>query len=107
MSLYLGRFVFSHTQLTSYSLESYISLEDLCSLFEEVRLNYKPSQPASKAFTADNVVNPQLSGTFPSINDFVAKHGGDRSTIRHYLNGNKPVGSVYRKQWKFSLIKRS
>lgn len=106
-SLYLDRFIFSHTQLTTYPLESYISLDELILLFGEVRTIYKPHQPASKAFTVENVLNPQLSGTFQSINDFVSKHGGDRSTIRHYLNGNKPAGSLYRKQWKFTLSKRS
>lgn len=26
---------------------------------------------------------------------------GDRSTIRDYINGNKPFKSLYRKEWKF------
>jgi hypothetical protein len=25
---------------------------------------------------------------------------GDRSTIREYLNGKKPVGSLYKNQWQ-------
>ena len=60
------------------------------------------SQPAAKPFYAENVLNSDLSGTFQSINDFVRLHGGDRGTIRHYLDGTKPASSLYRKQWRFS-----
>ena len=101
-AVYLDRFVFSHTPLPTYPLDAHLSLQDLSQLFNELRSAHTPSQPAAKPFYAENVLNSDLSGTFQSINDFVRLHGGDRGTIRHYLDGTKPASSLYRKQWRFS-----
>lgn len=96
--MYLERFVFSHTPLSAYPLEAIMSLQELIQLFTEVRSGYVVQQPASKRFQADNLLDPNLSSTFDSINDFVRQHGGDRATIRKYLDGSKPSGSLYLKQ---------
>jgi len=37
-------------------------------------------------------------GTYNSINEFAKAVKGDRSTIRNYLNGKKPLGSLYKNQ---------
>jgi hypothetical protein len=103
-SLYLDRFILSPVALDKYPLDCLMQLEDLVKLFDEVRLGYTVQQPASKAFHAENVLSPELSGDFTSINEFVRTHGGARNSIRNYLNGSKPAGSLFKKEWKFTNL---
>lgn len=102
--VYMGRFIFSTELLSTYPNDLSLSLIDLQLLIEEVRSTFKPSQPAAKGLLAENVLHPKLTSTYAGINEFARAINGDRSTIRHYLNGNKPAGSLYRKQWKLTLL---
>lgn len=60
-------------------------------------------QPKSKAILAENVLHPDLTKEYPSLNSFAMTVRGDRETIRQYLNGQRS-GQLYRKQWKLSLL---
>jgi hypothetical protein len=69
---------------------------ELKSLIEKTRLEYKPIQPASKNILAENLLHPELTKNFTSIGDLSRHLKGDRVTIRNYING-KTIG-LYRGQ---------
>ena len=100
--LFLDRFLFSIDPISEFPYESILTEQELISLIEEVKAQYTPNQPKSKAILAENVVNPKLTKTFPSINELAKHLKGDRSTIRNYMLGKNK--GLYRKQWKFTLI---
>ena len=100
--LFLDRFLFSIDPISEFPYESILTEQELISLIEEVKAQYTPNQPKSKAILAENVVNPKLTKTFPSINELAKHLKGDRSTIRDYILGRST--GLYRKQWKFTLL---
>jgi hypothetical protein len=100
-TLYLGRFMFLYEAIFEIHLESNneLPLNELKSLFNAIRVKHKITrQPSSKSFTAFNIKDPlsPLCGTYDSINEFAKAVKGDRGTIRDYLNGKKPIGSLYK-----------
>jgi hypothetical protein len=101
-SLYMDRFLFSLDIISEFPYESILTPEDLVSLIDTVRSQYKPNQPKSKTVLAENILKPELSCTFPSINELSKHLKGDKSTIRKYILGRSK--GLYRKQWKFTLI---
>lgn len=114
-NLYLNRFLFSLDIISEFPYESLLNTEDLISLIEEVRYEYKPNQPKSKKIYAENMNNPELNRTFSSIGELSRHLKGDRSTIRKYIipsslaasDGGREEGSskgLYRKQWKFTEL---
>ena len=100
--LFLDRFLFSNDIISEFPYESILTEQELISLIEKVKAQYTPIQPKSKAILAENVVNPKLTKTFPSVNELAKHLKGDRSTIRNYMLGKNK--GLYRKQWKFTLI---
>ena len=100
--LFLDRFLFSIDLISEFPYESILTEQELISLIEKVKAQYTPIQPKSKAILAENVVNPKLTKTFPSINELAKHLKGDRSTIRDYILGRST--GLYRKQWKFTLL---
>ena len=62
------------------------------------RDTYKSKQPAAKAIYAENVLYPELSKQYNGIGEFARAIKGDRQVIRKYVNGVRPIGSLYRKQ---------
>ena len=96
--LYLARFMFSTTKLSEYPLEVLLSLEEIGLLINSIREAYKPKQPAAKTISAENVIHPGLSKQYNSISEFARAIKGDRQVIREYVNGVRPIGSLYRKQ---------
>jgi len=56
-------------------------------------------QPKSRSILAENVLHPDLTKKYSSLNSFAMAVKGDRVTIRQYLNGQRS-GQLYRKQWK-------
>lgn len=102
--LYMDRFIFSTEPIDSYTTDLSLSLEDLQVLFKEVSATWTPVQPASKAVLAENVLHPHLTASYPGINEFARAVKGDRGTIRDYVNGVKPAGSLYRRQWKLTQL---
>jgi hypothetical protein len=50
------------------------------------------------------MVHSHLTGSFSGISAFARSVKGDRGVIRDYVNGVKPVGSLYRGQWKLTRI---
>jgi hypothetical protein len=105
--LYLNRFVFSYDKLPIYTKEAMLSITELISLVNELRDAYKPIQPAAKPLKAENVLHPHLSKTFSGLGEFARHVKGDRQVIRGYINGTKPVNSLYRKQWKLTLLRNA
>ena len=76
--------------------------QELISLIETVKTQYKPNQPKSKAILAENVINPELTRTFTSLGELARHLKGDRGTIRDYILGRST--GLYRKQWKFTHL---
>lgn len=105
-TLYLGRFVLTLEILPEMhsNLDSLMPLEELTSLIDSLRIKHRiVSQSSKKSFIAINIQNPSspLAGEYNSINEFAKAVDGDRSTIRDYINGNKPLNSLYRNDWQF------
>lgn len=101
VTLYLGRFVLTLEILPEMhsNLDSLMPLEELTSLIDSLRIKHRiVSQSSKKSFIAINIQNPSspLAGEYNSINEFAKAVDGDRSTIRDYINGNKPLNSLYR-----------
>lgn len=94
--LYLNRFLFSLDLISEFPFESLINQEELISLIEKVKIQYKPNQPKSKSVLAENKVNPNLTCTFSSLGELSRHLKGDRGTIRNYLLGRSK--GLYRKQ---------
>ena len=108
-NLYLNRFYFSLDIISEFPYESLLNNQDLISLIEVVRSEYKPNQPKSKKIYAENMNNPKLNHTFSSIGELSRHLKGDRATIRKYINSSgvseeKNYKGLYRKQWKFTEI---
>ena len=91
--LFLDRFLFSIDPISEFPYESILTEQELISLIEEVKAQYTPNQPKSKAILAENVVNPKLTKTFPSVNELAKHLKGDRSTIRDYILG-RSTGNI-------------
>jgi hypothetical protein len=101
-NLYLNRFYLSIDLICEFPFESILNTEELVSLINTVKAQYKPNQPKSKSILAENYLNPKLNCTFSSIHKLSKYLKGDRGTIRNYLIGRSK--GLYRKQWKFTLI---
>jgi NUMOD1 domain len=102
-NLYMNRFLFSYVELEKFNLEAVLSIDDLSALFTEVRSKYQSVQPFAKKIYAENVLYPELSGTYESLNDLAKSLNVDRGTLRSYINGSRPVGALYQKQWKLTV----
>jgi hypothetical protein len=102
-SLYLNRFLFSLDVIVEYYHKNVLNSKEFIDLIELVKSKHKPFQPASKKILAENIHNPKLNHTFSSIGELTKYLKGDKSTIRNYIE--KKSTGLYRKQWKFTLIK--
>nr|AQU12799.1 hypothetical protein [Thelephora ganbajun] len=101
-NLYLNRFYLSIDLISEFPFESILNTEELVSLINTVKSQYKPKQPKSKSILAENYLNPKLNCTLSSIHKLSKYLKGDRGKIRNYLLGRSK--GLYRKQWKFTLI---
>lgn len=98
-NLYLGRFVFSTVELDQYPNDCELTLSDINHLLDEVRISHKvASHPNTKGIYAQNVLNPELSSTFVSLNAFANHVKGDRGSIRPYIDSENPKKGLYRNQ---------
>lgn len=109
-TLYLGRFMLSLEVIPEmhYSSEFLLTITEFGDLLNSVRDTYKvQAQSTRKSFTAFNVKNPSspLCGSYNSINEFARLVKVDRSSIRSFVNGEKPVGSLYKNTWLLTPIK--
>lgn len=104
-NLYLNKLFFSLDIVSEFPFESILNSNELKSLIEKTRLEYKPIQPASKNILAENILHPELTKSYRSIGELSRQLKGDRGTIRSYLNENS--AGLYRGQWKFSLIEKN
>jgi hypothetical protein len=95
-NLYLNRFYLSIDLISEFPFESILNTEELVSLINTVKSQYKPNQPKSKRILAENSLNPKLNCTLPSIHKLSKHLKGDRGTIRNYLLGRSK--GLYRKQ---------
>jgi len=95
-NLYLNRFYLSIDLISEFPFESILNTEELVSLINTVKSQYKPNQPKSKSILAENSLNPKLNCTFSSIHKLSKHLKGDRGTIRNYLLGRSK--GLYRKQ---------
>jgi GIY-YIG catalytic domain/NUMOD1 domain len=96
--LYLDRFLFSVEPIAELPFVSEISKSDLIQLINSIKCQYKSVQKRSKILLATNVKDPALTKIYNSIGNFATAVKGDRSTIRSYINGSRPAGSLYRRQ---------
>lgn len=104
--LYLNKFLISFDPIIE--MENTLNILDSSNfktLLESVRKEHHNSlvQPASKSILAENVLDPSKTKIYSSITNFSKAIGGDRGTIRNYLNSNQ-VEKLYRKEWKLSVI---
>nr|QVG61590.1 hypothetical protein [Rhizoctonia sp.] len=98
--LFLGRFFISFEPIVEMPIEDIVSIDVLNKLFEEIRTSSSSEiQPKSRPKLAENVLHPDLTKEYPSLNSFAMAVKGDRETIRQYLNGQRS-GQLHRKQWK-------
>jgi hypothetical protein len=103
-TIYLNRFMFSTEIINEFPFESLVLLQDLISMIQEKQIEKREIQIKSKRIYAENIKQPDLSKVFNSINNFAKVVKGDRGTIRSYINNNKKIESLYRKQWKLTEI---
>ena len=96
--------MFSVEPITEFPFESLVSINNLINLIYEVQLKKREIQIRSKKIYAENIKQPNLSKIFNSINSFAKAVKGDRGTIRCYLNDTKKKDSLYRKQWKLTIV---
>ena len=101
-SLYLNRFLLTLDFISEYPYEDILTEDSLISLVNTVKVQYKPTQPASKSVIAENVNHPELTRIFSSIGEASRHLKGDKGTIRKYIDGKS--NGLYRKQWKFTLV---
>jgi len=105
--LYLARFLLSVEPIAELPFVSEISKSELIELIASVKCQYKSIQKNSKKLLATNVKEPGLTKIYNSIGSFAAAVKGDRSTIRTYINGSRPAGSLYRRQWLLTILDKS
>lgn len=95
--LLMDRFILTPQILDQYPHDLSLSLQDLQQLIAEV-----PHKSYAVGLLAENVLHPGLTASYASITEFARVTGGDRGTIRKYINS--PTGKLYRKQWKLSTL---
>lgn len=103
--LYLSRFLFSVEPIAELPFISEMSLLELIDLVASVKRQYNSVQKNSKKILAENIKNSSLTKIYNSIGSFASAVKGDRSTIRTYINGSRPAGSLYRGQWVLTILK--
>lgn len=110
-TLYLNRFMLSIETITEMnnSSEFILTSNEFNTLLDSVRDTYKVLiQSTRKSFNAYNVKNPTspLCGKYNSMNEFARLINGDRGTIRAFVNGEKPAGSLYKDEWLLTAVTR-
>lgn len=100
---YYGRYIFTTVPKADMSLESVMLLADAKAQFTQTRVDNPLENPLTainearpKPVLAENVVNPELTQTFDSLQECARVLGGDRQTIRSHLDG-KITSGPYRK----------
>ena len=103
--LYLNRFLISYDPITEMENKERMDQDLFRDLLTNVRSEHNNAtvQPASKSIIAENVLYPELTNKYDSLNSLAKDIKGDRATIRKYLSNESNV--LYRKQWKLSYIK--
>ena len=105
---YLQRYIFSTTPLPQMSIDSIMTLDDARKHFYDTRQNTTRATiqaKRSKPVLAEHRTNPSLTEKFASLNECAANLGGDKSTMRKYLNGE--TKGLYRKVWQLSWVNSS
>lgn len=105
--LYLNRFLISYDPITEMDNSESMTLDSFRDILKNVRNDQDLAsvQPNSKSILAENVLYPEQTKKYSSINSFVKEIKGDRATILKYLNSSSDYKIFYRKQWKLSYIK--
>lgn len=95
--LFLSRFVFMHDYITELDNTEPLTLQEFKELLSKVRSDHENAkvQPKSKSVLAENMNNPTLTKTYPSILSFAKAVKGDVGTIRKYIKSEE---GLYRKQ---------
>jgi GIY-YIG catalytic domain/NUMOD1 domain len=96
--LYLARFLMSVEPIAELPFVSEMDILELGELVASVKIQYKSVQIKSKKLLARNIKDPSLTKIYNSIGSFASAVKGDRGTIRTYINGSRPDGSLYRGQ---------
>lgn len=105
--LYLARFLMSVEPIAELPFVSELDILELAELVASVKLQYKSVQIKSKKLLAKNIKDPSLTKIYNSIGSFASAVKGDRGTIRTYINGSRPAGSLYRGQWALTILDSS
>lgn len=95
--LFLSRFKIMRDYITELDNTTPLNVELFKKLVDRVRNEHDDAkvQPKSKSVLAENISNPTLTKSYPSILSFAKAVKGDVSTIRKYI---KSDGGLYRKQ---------
>lgn len=101
--LYLSRFRIVRDyipELTNSEPLTTIEFKDLVSKTREEHEKGKVHS-VSKRILAENMKNPTLTRTYPSIRSFAKAVKGDETTIRKYVSSAE--GKLYRNQWRLDM----
>lgn len=101
-SLWLDTFFFSLEDITEGSYDNIFTLDETKDLVLNCRNNYKVLHPHTKYVLAENIKNPELTKVYMGVGELAKALGGDRGTIRKYVDGTTP--GLYRRTWKFTLF---
>ena len=82
-------------------MEKLITDENLIILVNKVKENYRIVTPNAIKILAKNINNNKI---FYSIRELAKELKGDRQTISNYIKGIRK--GLYRKEWKFYIIKK-
>jgi hypothetical protein len=95
-SLWLDTFFFSLEDITEGSYDNIFTLEEIKDLVLNCRKNYKVLHPHTKSVLAENINHPELTKVYTGIAELAKALGGDRGTIRKYVDGTNP--GLYKKE---------
>lgn len=98
--LYLNRFLISYDVITEMDNSQSMTLDSFRDILNNVRndQDLASAQPHSKSILAENLLYPEQTKKYSSLNSFVKEIKGDPATIRKYLNSPSDYKLLYRKQ---------
>jgi len=104
--LFLHRFHIVRDYIPELVNREPLTINQFIELLNRVRKDFDKAkiQPERKTILAENIVNPRLTKTYPSILSFAKAVKGDRTTIRNYIKSSSDE-KLYRKQWRLRVIK--
>lgn len=98
--LYLDTFFLSLDRIEEATGINILSLDELVTLVNVVRIIHKAKHPSAKPILAEFKGDLSKNLEFNSLNSLAKHLKGDRQVIREYLSGEK--SGYFRGKWKFT-----